>query len=166
VRIRLVRLQELRRRLDGDDLAQTANDQGQVHATDLPDVDRHAGSDRFLEPLQRDLHVVGPGRHIRERIAALCIGCRLAGEIGVGVHDRDPCPGNGRSLRIGHTADEAAIQDLCFGGECRHRHYQGQTHRVEQRSPPRVVAHNPPPGMLSNALALRELCARARVRAP
>ena len=43
---------------------------------------------------------------------ALRVGGRLAREAGVGVDDRHPGPWNDRSLRVGHTADEAAIQQL------------------------------------------------------
>ena len=69
VHVGLVRLQEF-----GSDLTVMVSVRvptASVKSTRLiwPTVDWHAGSNGFLEPLQRDLHVVGSGRHVRERIA-------------------------------------------------------------------------------------------------
>ena len=119
VDVRLVGLQQLGRRLDGDGLGQGADRQRQVHAADLADRDGHARSDRFLEPLQRDLDVVRAGRDVDEGVRALRVGGRLPREVGVGVDDRHPGPRHDRALRVDDCADDAAIKNLSLRT---HRH--------------------------------------------
>jgi hypothetical protein len=99
---------------------------------DLANRDRHVGLNGFLESLQHDLDVVRRGRDIRERVTALPISGRLAGEVVVLVDDRHPRPWNGRPLRVHHRADEAPIQQLSVGAAgCGGKHSQGHTHQKQ-----------------------------------
>ena len=58
------------------------------------------GSHRLAESLQRDPDDVRAGLDVGERVGALRVGGGFACEVGLGVDDDDPGPGDDRALGI------------------------------------------------------------------
>ena len=159
VDVRLVGLQQLRLRRDGDRFAQRADLERDVDAGDLADRHRHVGAHRFPEPRQRDLDVVGPRQDVGQVVAAFGVGHGVAGEVRFLVDDGDGGARHDAALRILHDADNAAVENLGLGGD-RHEHEarggdEGDESLTQRTDTYRVTvlrtrSQHPPSGTRSN----------------
>ena len=115
--VRLVGLQQLRFRRDGNRFGQRADLERHVDAGDLADRDRHVRAHGFLEAGQRDLDVVRTGQDVRQRVHAFGVRHRVARQVRFLVDGRDRRARHGRALGILHNARDAAVKNLRVCGD-------------------------------------------------
>ena len=154
VHVRLVGLQQLHRRGHRHRLGQRAHFQRHFHPAHRARRHRHPGLDELPEALQRHLHVVGSRQHVRQVVAAVVAGHRVAGQPRRRIGRRHRRAGDARPLRVLHDTDHAAVKDL----RPRARRTGAKTGDDEGEDAGKPQARSPDPSRLAHCFVLLVGC--------